>query len=85
MNALTEQLDNRFLSNFLEGAKDISQNKNVFYTDPFEIYTGDYEGRRLDPSRKYEIDLNKDYVLLPDCIRRQTTHQTPPFLLTLWI
>ena len=61
MNALTEQLDNGFLSNFLEGAKDISQNKNVFYTDPFEIYTGDYEGRRLDPSRKYEIDLNKDY------------------------
>ena len=62
MTAFDGQQDNGFPSRLIEGAKDISQNRDSFYNnqDAIEIYTGDYEAKRLDPSRKYEIDLNNE-------------------------
>ena len=61
MTALDGQQDNGLISRLVEGAKDISQNRNSFYSsdDAIEIFTGDYEANRLDPSRRYEIELNK--------------------------
>jgi len=61
MTAFDGQQDNGMVSNIIEGAKDISQNRNSFYSNQnaVEIYTGDYEANRLDPSRRYENELNK--------------------------
>ncbi len=61
MTAMDGIQDNGMISNVVEGLKDISQNRNSPYSsdDAVEIFTGDFEANRLDPSRRYEIELNQ--------------------------
>ena len=62
MAALDGQQDNGFFSRMIEGFKDVANNRNSSYDtqDALDIYTGDYEANRLDPSRRFDINLNKE-------------------------
>lgn len=47
----------------MTGIRDVADNRSGYFTSnqATEVFTGDYEANRLDPSRRYEIDLNREH------------------------